>query len=103
MILAATGLLDGRHATTKRDGFEGEPSPLRLMREKFPAIHVLEARLVDEGSVITGGGVTLCIDSTLHLLRKFLGNDVATRTAKAMAYSDAWEANRIALGDWTSP
>lgn len=103
MILAATGLLDGRHATTKRDGFEGEPSPLQLMREKFPAIHVLEARLVDEGSLITGGGVTLCIDSTLHLLRKFLGKEVATRTARAIAYSDAWEANRIALGDWTSP
>ena len=92
-----------RHATTKRDGFEGEPSPLRLMREKFPAIHVLEARLVDEGSVITGGGVTLCIDATLHLLRKFLGKEVATRTARAMAYSDAWEANRMALGDWTRP
>jgi transcriptional regulator GlxA family with amidase domain len=100
MILAATGLLDGRRATTKRDGFEGEPSPLRLMREKYPAIDVLEARLVDEGTLITGGGVTLCIDSTLHLLRRFLGDDVATRTAKAMAYSHAWEANRVALGEW---
>jgi transcriptional regulator GlxA family with amidase domain len=101
MILAATGLLDGRHATTKRDGFEGEPSPLRLMREKYPAIRVVEARLADEGAVITGGGVTLCIDSTLHLVRKFVSEDVATRTAKAMAYSGAWEANRLALGDWT--
>lgn len=101
MILAATGLLDGRHATTKRDGFEGEPSPLRLMREQHPAIHVLEARLVDEGSLITGGGVTLCIDCTLHLLRRFIGEDVAVRTARAMAYADAWEANRRALGDWT--
>jgi transcriptional regulator GlxA family with amidase domain len=101
MILAATGLLDGRHATTKRDGFEGEQSPLKLMREGFPAIRVLEARLVDEGAVITGGGVTLCIDSTLHLLRRFLGDEVATKTAKAMAYSHAWEANRLTLGDWT--
>lgn len=100
MILAATGLLDGRHATTKRDGFEGEPSPLRLMREKYPAIRVVDARLVDEGALITGGGVTLCIDSTLHLLRRFVGEDVAAKTAKAMAYSHAWEANRLALGEW---
>jgi transcriptional regulator GlxA family with amidase domain len=100
MILAATGLLDGRHATTKRDGFEGEPSPLRLMRERHPAIDALEARLVDEGAVITGGGVTLCIDCTLHLLRRFVGEDVAANTARAMAYSHAWEANRLAFGEW---
>jgi transcriptional regulator GlxA family with amidase domain len=102
MILAASGLLDGRRATTKRHGFEGEPSPLQLMREEHPAIQVLEARLVDEGGVITGGGVTLCIDSTLHLLRRFVGAEVASRTAEAMEYSRAWEANRLALGDWTS-
>jgi transcriptional regulator GlxA family with amidase domain len=101
MILAASGLLDGRHATTKRHGFEGEPSPLRRMREEHPAIQVLEARLVDEGAVITGGGVTLCIDSTLHLLRRFVSEDVARKTAEAMEYSRAWEANRLALGDWT--
>jgi transcriptional regulator GlxA family with amidase domain len=100
MILAATGLLDGRHATTKRDGFEGEPSPLQLMREKHPSIKAVEARVVDEGNLVTGGGVTLCIDSTLHLLRRFVGEDVAVRTAKAMAYSHAWEANRLAFGEW---
>jgi len=100
MILAATGLLDGRHATTKRDGFEGEPSPLQLMKEKYPAVSVVDARLADEGSLITGGGVTLCIDSTLHLLRRFVGEDVAVKTARAMAYSHAWEANRAAFGEW---
>jgi len=100
MILAATGLLDGRHATTKRDGFEGEPSPLQLMRERHPSIEALEARVVDEGNLVTGGGVTLCIDSTLHLLRRFVGEDVAVKTARAMAYSHAWEANRAAFGEW---
>jgi transcriptional regulator GlxA family with amidase domain len=100
MILAAAGLLDGRHATTKRKGFEGEASPLGQMRERHPAIRVLEARLVDEGTVITGGGVTLCIDATLHLLGRFVGEDIARKTAEAMEYSRAWEANRLALGDW---
>lgn len=101
MILAATGLLDGRRATTKRDGFEGEPSPLELMRERYPAIDVVDARLVDEGTLVTGGGVTLCIDSTLHLLRRFVGEEVAAKTATAMAYATAWEANRLRLGDRT--
>lgn len=101
MILAAAGLLDGRHATTKREGFEGEPAPLQLMRERHPAVRALAARLVDEGSIITGGGVTLCIDSTLHLLRRFVGEEVAARTARAMEYARAWEVNRAALGDWT--
>jgi transcriptional regulator GlxA family with amidase domain len=102
MILAATGLLDGRHATTKRDGFEGEASPLQLMKQKHPGIKALAARVVDEGNLITGGGVTLCIDSTLHLLRRFVGEDVAAKTAKAMAYAHAWEANRLAYGEWTT-
>jgi len=101
MILAATGLLDGRRATTKRKGFEGEVPPLGLMRERHPAIQALEARLVDEGTLITGGGVTLCIDATLHLLQRFVGEDVARKTAEAMEYSRAWEANRLALADWT--
>jgi len=74
MILAATGLLDGRHATTKRDGFEGEPSPLQIMKDKYPSIRALEGRIVDEGNLVTGGGVTLCIDATLHLLRRFVGD-----------------------------
>jgi transcriptional regulator GlxA family with amidase domain len=100
MILAATGLLDGRHATTKRDGFEGEASPLQIMRDQHPAIRALEARVVDEGSLVTGGGVTLCIDATLHLLRRFVGEDVAAKTARAMAYAHAWEANRLAFGEW---
>jgi len=103
MILAATGLLDGRHATTKRKGFEGEASPLDLMRERHPAVRALEARIVDEGTLITGGGVTLCIDATLYLLRRFVGEDVARKTAEAMEYSRAWEANRLTLGDWPWP
>ena len=100
MILAAAGTLDGRRATTKRDGFEGEASPLRLMREQYPKIEVIDARVVDEGTVVTGGGVTLCIDATLHLVRRFVGEDVAEKTAHAMAYSAAWEANRAQRGDW---
>lgn len=93
MILAASGLLDGRSATTKREIIGVEASPLELMRERHPAIKVLDARLVDCGTVLTGGGVTLCIDMTLHLIERFHGAEAARETARIMEYSVARAAN----------
>jgi transcriptional regulator GlxA family with amidase domain len=97
MILAASGLLDGKPATTKREVSGAETSPLALMRERYPAIRVLDARFVDCGAVLTGGGVSLCIDMTLHLLARFLGEDVARETARIIEYSAALEANEARL------
>ena len=71
---------------------------MRLMRERHPRIDVTEAAsLVDCGRVVTGGGVTLGIDATLHLLARLLGEDVANETARIMEYTRAWRANREAL------
>ena len=39
-------------------------------------------------------GVTLCIDTTLHLLAGMLGQHVADETARIMEYTRAWRANR---------
>lgn len=97
MILAASGLLEGRPATTKREVTGTEVSPLALMREQHPAIRALDARLVDCGPVLTGGGVTLCIDMTLHLLGRFLGEAVARETARIIEYSAALDANEARL------
>src|ERR1700722_2143868 len=68
MILAASGVLDGGPATTKREVVPPETSPIEEMRGTYPAIEVREAMLVDTGAVVTGGGVSLCIDTTLHLI-----------------------------------
>src|ERR1700759_1784002 len=66
MILAASGVLDGGAATTKREVVPPETPPVAVMREKYPAIAVQEAMLVErEDGIVTGGGVTLCIDTTL--------------------------------------
>ena len=97
MILAASGVLDGLPATTKREVFGAETSPLALMRERHPLIEALDARLVDCGTVLTGGGVTLCIDMTLYLLERFLGPDVARETARIIEYSAAYQANGARL------
>ena len=98
MILAAAGLLDGHRATTKCQVIGAEVPPVRLMRERHPAIAVTEeASIVDCGRVVTGGGVTLGIDATLHLLSRLLGERVADETARIMEYTRAWRANREAL------
>jgi transcriptional regulator GlxA family with amidase domain len=68
------------------------------MREIYPAIDVREAMLVERSDgVVTGGGVTLCIDTTLHLIADMLGEGVANETARIMEYSRAWRANREAF------
>ena len=97
MILAASGILDHGPATTKREVVPPEISPLTVMRAAYPDIDVREAMLVDRGQVVTGGGVSLCIDTTLHLLAVMLGIEVADETARIMEYTRAWRANRDAF------
>ena len=98
MILAASGVLDGGPATTKIEVVPPEMSPISVMRETYPAIEVREAMLVQRpDGVVMGGGVTLCIDTTLHLLETMLGGYVANETARIMEYSRAWRANREAF------
>src|ERR1700733_16114345 len=93
MILAASGLLDHKTATTKRAVVPSELSPLQQLRDQHPNVAVREASLVDEGGIVTGGGVSLCIDTMLHLLKKTFGPEVAAETARLMEYERAWAAN----------
>lgn len=93
MILAASGLLDARAATTKREVVPPEVSPIERMRLEFPEIAVVDACLVDDGAIVTGGGVSLCIDTMLHLLKKLFGQEMADETARILEYKRAWLAN----------
>jgi transcriptional regulator GlxA family with amidase domain len=97
MILAAAGVLDSLPATTKSATVPPEVPPLDVMRERYPAIRVERASAVDAGRIITGGGVTLCIDTMLYLLGKHFGERVAVETARTIEYTRAWDANRAAL------
>jgi transcriptional regulator GlxA family with amidase domain len=94
MILAASGILDHGAATTKREVVPPETPPIEVMRATYPQVDVRETMLVDTGSVVTGGGVTLCIDTTLYLIATMLGQRVADETARIMEYRRAWRANR---------
>lgn len=80
LILAAAGLLDGRRATTHWEDVE-------LLREAVPSAIVAEdCRFVDDGNVVTSGGVTAGIDMSLHLIQRFYGSDLAHLTARQMDY-----------------
>lgn len=98
LILAAAGLLDGLPATTRRRtvGTE-EQAPLQLLATLGTGVHPCEALLVDAGTV-TGGGVSLAIDTTLYLIGRLYGPAARDDVAGIIEYDRAWAANRKALG-----
>lgn len=99
MILAAAGLLDGHPATTRRRPVGAETrSPLDRLRESRPQVQGVPVAVADAGRVVTGGGVTLAIDTTLHLLARLYGAAVAADVATMVEYSHALAVNRSAIG-----
>jgi transcriptional regulator GlxA family with amidase domain len=79
-LLGAAGLLDGLRATTHWTTIDG-------LRTRHPTTDVLaNARVVDEGEIITSAGVSAGIDMALHVVRRLHGAEVARRTARDMEY-----------------
>ena len=93
LVLEAAGLLAGGPATTRRLALGAET---RAPLDRLPG--GCEAAVVDCGDVVTGGGVTLATDTTLHLLARLYGAAAADEVAQAIEYDRAWAANRAALG-----
>lgn len=99
MILGAAGLLDGRMATTRRSAVGSEAqSPLQELASLAPTSRAQAAAVVDDGAVVTGGGVSLAIDATLYLIGKIYGEDARAEVAQVIEYDRAYDANRAALG-----
>jgi transcriptional regulator GlxA family with amidase domain len=77
-VLAATGLLDGRRATTHWRS-------AGVLADRFPAVRLApEVLYVDEGRLVTGAGAAAGIDVSLYLLRREYGAAVATAVARDM-------------------
>ncbi|WP_433363373.1 GlxA family transcriptional regulator [Actinoplanes sp. CA-142083] len=77
-VLAATGLLDGRTATTH---WAYAPELAR----HYPATTVDPDRIyVLDGPIATSAGSSAAIDLCLHLIRREHGADVATRVAREL-------------------
>ncbi|RFS21950.1 helix-turn-helix domain-containing protein [Chitinophaga silvatica] len=78
-LLAASGLLNGRIATTHVDC-------CKAFSAAFPSVNLLPDKTVthDEG-IYTSGGATSTFNLLLHLLEIHLGIETAIRTAKIFA------------------
>jgi AraC family transcriptional activator FtrA len=77
-VLAASGLLDGRRATTHWRYIE-------TLKTRFPAIDVVEDVLYqDEGDILTSAGSAAGIDLCLHVVRRDYGMEAANRVARRL-------------------
>jgi transcriptional regulator GlxA family with amidase domain len=75
-VLAATGLLDGKRATTHWIG-------AAKLASSYPKIIVEpDVLFVDEGRIITSAGASAGLDMCLHLVRLDHGQTVAARAAR---------------------
>lgn len=98
-ILASAGLLDGLHATTTAGNLD-------RLKDGFPKIQVVyDQRVVDNGKIITAGGLSAGIDGALHVVEKLKGRGTAEQVALGEEYD--WQAQsrfaRAALADHVIP
>jgi transcriptional regulator GlxA family with amidase domain/YHS domain-containing protein len=79
-LLARTGLLDGKSATTHHASYVA-------FSKAFPQVTLKRGfRFVDEGAVASSGGLTSGIDLALHVVERYFGRDAAMNTAYYMEY-----------------
>lgn len=92
-VLAASGVLDGRRATTHW-------RYAHTMARMYPEIEVdPDVLYVQSGNIITSAGTAAGLDASLHLLRQELGAELANRIARRMVVApqrDGGQAQFIA-------
>jgi len=82
MLLAAAGLTDGRPAVTHHSAIEDLEAA---------GAEVVDARVVDDGDLVTAGGITAGLDLALHLLDREFGSELARQVAGEMEYDPQGE------------
>ncbi|MEV0251714.1 DJ-1/PfpI family protein [Nocardia sp. NPDC050712] len=77
LVLAMAGLLEGRYATTHHQGMD-------LL--DATGVRAVDARVVDDGDLVTGAGVTSGLDLGLYLLEREVGPRIAHAVEQLFAY-----------------
>jgi transcriptional regulator GlxA family with amidase domain len=84
-LLARTGLLDGRPATSNKIAWD-------WVVQQGPRVKwIRQARWVDDGNIVTSSGVSAGIDMALSLVARLCGRDMALTSARFMEY--CWHEN----------
>jgi transcriptional regulator GlxA family with amidase domain len=78
-VLGRLGLLDGRRWTTHWED-------VSLLAGRVEGTGEAWVRWVDEGRIVTSGGLSSGIAMALHLVDRFAGRDLAVRTARQIEY-----------------
>ena len=79
-VLAKTGLLSGKSATTFHAAFNS-------FAMEFPDIRLKRgARFVEDGNLASAGGLSSGIDLAVRVVERYYGRDVAQKTAYNMEY-----------------
>lgn len=86
LVLGAAGLLRGLAATTHYGALDE-------LRALDCALVLPDARIVDNGHVITSAGVSAGIDAALHVVSRLIGDAAAAETARYMQYD--WRAEAV--------
>ncbi len=77
-LLAATGLLDDKPATSHW-------GVINVYRERFPKVQFQPENLITEsGGLYCGGGVYSALDLGLYLVERYCGHEVALETARSL-------------------
>jgi transcriptional regulator GlxA family with amidase domain len=62
------------------------------LQSSYPSLKVISnKRWIDEGNVVTSGGISAGIDMSLHLVSKIYGEELALKTANQMEFD--WTKN----------
>ncbi|MGW5621558.1 DJ-1/PfpI family protein [Streptomyces olivaceus] len=77
LVLAMAGLLAGRRATTHHMGLDTLDAT---------GVHAVRARVVDDGDLVTGAGVTSGLDLALYLLEREVGPRIAHAVEELFAH-----------------
>jgi transcriptional regulator GlxA family with amidase domain len=99
-VYGVMGLLDGLAATNRKepDRVEANPPgkvPLDRLADIAPGVKISRARVVDQGRIVTAGGISSGMEMGFHLLRRAgYDENFISEVARVMEYSEAYALYR---------